>query len=77
MTKTFEQLQAQIAELQAALKTEKDANPIRVQPSGNVSVYPPGRKFPVTMSARHWLYVLGQGDKIREALGNTAASKVA
>jgi len=75
---TYEQIQAQIKELQAALKQERSESPVRVQPdSGNVSVYPPGRKFPITMEASHWLFVLGCSGKIREALGNTAATKVA
>jgi len=76
--KTYEQIQAEIAELQMALARERAENPVRVQPgTGNVSLYKPGRKFPVTLSHEMWRFVLDNTESIKEALGNAAAEKVA
>lgn len=66
-TLTIEQLQAQIAQLTAALKAQKAQAPkpsFRVSEKRGLSVYGLGR-FPVTLYKRQWVKLLDLAPEIR------------
>lgn len=68
-------LKQKIQELKLALAQERNENPVQVTDNGNISVYKPGRKFPMTASPEMWAFVLEHAESIRAATG-TAERKV-
>ncbi len=60
---TPEQMQAEIARLNALLKA-KPSGAIKVSPKGAVSVYGLGR-FPVTLYASQWEALFGRQEEIK------------
>ena len=71
---TYEELKAQLAELQEKNKARGPrAIDFKVSEKGGVSVYGLGR-FPVTLYYEQWIRLLDQADQLREFLEHNKPS---
>lgn len=70
---TYEELKAQLAELQQKVKGSPRSIDFKVSEKGGVSVYGLGR-FPVTLYYEQWVRLLDQADELRAFLENNKGS---